>query len=117
GNDITKKMLEMTKLNLKSFKLRAKLTQKDALQLKETADAVVTDLPYGKGSHSSLETKQLYEKFLQKSYDLLKPGKYLIAVFPRKIKFKSKLKFIKDIEFYMHGSLTRHIILAKKSKK
>lgn len=117
GNDINKKMIEKTKTNLKTFNLKAELTQKDALELKTNADAIVTDLPYGRGSYHNINLNELYKKFLEKAYTLLKPDKYLVAVFPQRLKFKTKLKIIKEIDFYVHASLTRHIIIAKKSKR
>lgn len=117
GNDINKKMLERTKINLNSFRLKVELTQKDALQLKTKVDAIVTDLPYGKGSYHNINLDELYKKFLGKSYNLLKPNKYLVAVFPQKIKIKTKLKIIKELDFYTHSSLTRHIIIARRLRK
>lgn len=115
GNDISKKMIEKTEANLKQLKLKAELTQKNALEIKTKADAIVTDLPYGRGSYHNIKLDELYKKFLEKAYNLLKPNKYLVAVFPKKIKAK-KLKIFKELEFYVHASLTRHIIIAKKSK-
>lgn len=114
GNDINKEMLGKTKINLKFFKLKAELTQKDAFKLKTKTDVIVTDLPYGRLSYHSISLNKLYKQFLEKSYSLLKPNGYLIAVFPKKIKLKTKLKILKRIDFYMHASLTRHIIIAKK---
>lgn len=116
GNDISKKMIEKTKINLKTLKLKAELIQKDALKLKlkTKADSIVTDLPYGKGSYHNINTNELYRKFLEKAYNLLKLNKYLVAVFPKKI--KTKFKTVKEMNFYVHGSLTRHIIIAKKLK-
>ncbi len=115
GNDISKEMLEKTKINLRPLRMKAQLTQKDALKLKTKADAIVTDLPYGRCSYHSIGLDELYKKFLKHAYDLLKPGKYIVAVFPKKIKLKTKLKKIKELEFYIHASLTRHIIIAKKT--
>ena len=113
GNDINKKMIQRTKINLDSFKLKAELTQKDALEIKTKVDAVVTDLPYGRGSYHNISLNELYEQFLEKAHALLKPNRYLVAVFPKKIKIKTKLKIIKELDFYVHASLTRHIIVAK----
>ncbi|MDP2908499.1 MAG: methyltransferase domain-containing protein [Nanoarchaeota archaeon] len=113
GNDIDPNMLELTKKNLKHFKLKAELIQKDALLLNTKADAIVTDLPYGKGSYHNISLETLYRRFLEKSCSMLKPNKRLVAVFPKKIRAK-KLKIIKELESYVHSSLTRHIIIAKK---
>jgi len=115
GNDINKKMLQRTELNLKAFKLKAKLTQGDALKIKSEADAVVTDLPYGRGSYHNLEIDELYSEFLKKAPNMLKKGKYMVVVFPKKIKIKTKLKKIKELEFYTHHSLTRQIVILRKT--
>jgi tRNA (guanine10-N2)-dimethyltransferase len=117
GNDIDEKMIEMTKKNLKQYKLKAKLTKKDALKIKDQVDAIVTDLPYGKGSYHSINLDELYKRFFEKAYTLLKPGKYLVAVFPKKTRPLKGFKVLKEIRFYMHSSLTRHIIISKKSSK
>lgn len=117
GNDIDEKMIELTRKNLGQFKLKARLTQKDALKMKDKVDAIVTDLPYGKGSYHNIKLEKLYRNFLEKAYELLKPGKYLIAVFPKKIRTTKKLRTLKEIKYYVHSSLTRHIIIAKKTNR
>ncbi len=117
GNDIDEKMIELTKKNLEQYKLKAKLTQKDALGIKDKVDAIVTDLPYGKGSYHNIKLEKLYANFFEKAHELLKPGKYLVAVFPKKTRPKKGFKIIKEIKSYVHASLTRHIIIAKKSGK
>lgn len=114
GNDISQEMIKKTKINLKSFNLKAELTINDALEIKTKTDAIVTDLPYGRLSYHNIDLEELYKKFLKKAYNLLKPNKYLVAVFPKKINIKTRLKIIKKIDFYVHSSLTRHIIVAKK---
>jgi len=117
GNDIDERMIELTKKNLEQYKLKAKLTQKDALKIKDKVDAIVTDLPYGKGSYHNIKLEKLYTNFFEKAHELLKPNKYLVAVFPKKTRPKKGFKIIKEIEYYIHSSLTRHIIIAKKSGK
>jgi len=117
GNDIDEKMIGLTKKNLGQYKLKANLTEKDALQIKDKVDAIVTDLPYGKGSYHSIKLEKLYTKFFEKAYELLKPGKCLVAVFPKKVMPKKGFKDFKEIRYYVHSSLTRHIILAKKSSR
>ncbi|MBM3200248.1 methyltransferase domain-containing protein [Candidatus Woesearchaeota archaeon] len=117
GNDIDSRMIEYTKKNLEQFRLKAKLTRGDALKLKEKADAIVTDLPYGRCSYHTINLNTLYKRFFEKAYGLLKPGKYLVAVFPKKIKPPKSLKFENEISVYVHSGLTRHIIIAKKPSK
>lgn len=117
GRDVSQKMIDRTKINLKKYKLKSDLKIGDALKLDLKADAVVTDLPYGKGSYHIQELNYLYREFLKKAYNLLKPNKYLVAVFPKSVKSKTKLKILKEIKIYIHSSLTRHIIIAKKTSK
>lgn len=117
GNDIDEEMIERTKKNLEPYKLKAKLTQKDAFEIKDKVDAIVTDLPYGKNSYHNIKLEKLYANFFKKSHELLKPDKYLVAVFPKKTRPKKGFKIVQEIGYYIHSSLTRHVILAKKSGK
>ncbi len=111
GSDISKEMLKKCKLNLKNFKLRARLIQEDATKIKVKADAIATDPPYGKAS--PIKNKSLYTDFLNNAYKILKPKHYLVIITPN-IKVKSKFKTIKTIDYYVHKSLTRKIIILQK---
>lgn len=112
GSDTSKEMLKKCKLNLKSFKLKAKLIQEDATKIKITVDAIATDLPYGKAS--PIKSKNLYINFLDNAYKILKPKQYLVIITPN-TKIKSKFKTIKTIDCYVHKSLTRKIIILQKA--
>jgi len=111
GSDVSKEMLEKCKLNLKVFKLKAKLIQEDATKIKIKVDAIATDLPYGKAS--PIKNKNLYKNFLNNAYKILKSKQYLVIITPN-IKVKSKFKTIKTINYYVHKSLTRKIIILQK---
>ena len=111
GSDISKEMLKKCRLNLKIFKLKAKLIQEDATKIKISVDAIATDPPYGKAS--PIKNKNLYTDFLNNAYKILKPKQYLVIITPN-IKVKSKFKIIKTIDYYVHKSLTRKIIILRK---
>jgi tRNA (guanine10-N2)-dimethyltransferase len=55
GMDINTRMVGMTRKNLAHFGYQAEVLQGDARECEITADAVVTDLPYGLYSHTSYE--------------------------------------------------------------
>ncbi len=114
GSDIDKDMLSKAKQNLEYFKLKARLTNKDALNVNINADAIVTDPPYGRGSFKSREIPLLYNSFLKQAYKLLKTKQRLIIVFPNNFTFKSEFKLICKIPFYVHASLTRNIFVLEK---
>lgn len=110
GNDIDNEMLRLAKKNIKHYKVKAKLTEKDALKLKMKADAIVTDLPYGKSSSLHKEKAvKLYNNFLKKAKQLLKKKKRLVMVIPSDIKVKHSFKTVAKIDHYVHHALTRRI--------
>ena len=60
-----------------------------------------------------IKNKNLYTDFLNNAYKILKPKQYLVIITPN-IKVKSKFKIIKTIDYYVHKSLTRKIIILQK---
>jgi len=139
GCDISKMMVKGCIKNLKHFHIKNyKIIGKNALQISEKFDYVVTDLPYGLNSNVYLEynkksinekfnkinlkinkknaiknLEQFYLKFLKKLRKILK--KKAVIIFPsyvnyKKLLQKSKFKIEKEFEIYVHRSLTRKIV-------
>jgi len=109
GNDISKEMLKGCKRNLEHYKIKKfKLTNEDALKQKETADAIVTDAPYGKNT-KNIENLEL---FIDQFLDNCKKNnikKIIIGIpYGKKItnrNYKIKVSYVERI----HRSLSRSI--------
>ncbi len=116
GNDISKKMLSRAEANLKHYRLRARIFNKDATMLSGLkVDAIATDPPYGVSSYTSeKDTRKLYSMFLRNAYSLLKPGRRMVIVFPREIRIGTKLVKLGKIMYPVHPGLTRRIVIYQK---
>lgn len=130
GIDFDEKMLYLAKKNLdfykKKYKYRNyKLINGDATQLekifsKNSIDAIATDLPYGRSSRASLKNlEDLYKQFLLSAYEVLKNKKYLAFFYPNHINAKKLInkrnwKLISEGELYVHGGLTRKLLVLQK---
>ncbi|MBN1502136.1 methyltransferase domain-containing protein [Candidatus Woesearchaeota archaeon] len=118
GYDISDYILKKCKTNLEFYKIRSfRLEKKDGTQLNQKSDAIVTDLPYGKGSKLSKEREKLYADFLKSSY---KTTERMVVIFPNYADFskvikKSKWKLKKEFSVYIHRSLTRKVCVLRKS--
>lgn len=136
GYDINKIMTSGCKRNLDYFKIKGKLKTKNALDIDDKFDCLVTDLPYGLNSNAVSEyhkgnwklgrinkkvqkegfTKDLEGFYLQFLKNLRKKiKKKAVIVFPSYVNYRSLLKkarFKMEKEFsnYVHGSLTRKIV-------
>jgi tRNA (guanine10-N2)-dimethyltransferase len=110
GIDFDKKMCEISKQNLKENQFNSKVVNADYTHLKKIMkkyDGVVTDLPYGRASKSSVNP----EKLLQNLISIL-PRKKRIAIMCKKGSEKGlDLNLIKKYEIYRHKSLTRTILI------
>jgi tRNA (guanine10-N2)-dimethyltransferase len=114
GSDIEADMIQKAKKNLAAFKLKAKLSVKDARKLK-SADYVVTDLPYGRNTKGK-ELPKLYLAFLHKLKRTLKHR--AVVVFPhfvdhRKLLKQAKLKVLGEFSSYVHATLSREIAVVE----
>jgi len=110
GIDFDKKMCEISKQNLKENRFNSKVVNADYTHLKKIMkkyDGVVTDLPYGRASKSSVNP----EKLLRNLISIL-PRKKRIAIMCKKGSEKGlDLNLIKKYEIYRHKSLTRTILI------
>ena len=111
GYDFDKDQLSRAKKNLKHYKIKAKLELNDSSKLNKKVDAIVTDLPYGKGSKGD-NLEKLYLKFLLSAKEVTNK---MIVIFPhfinhKKIISRTQWKIKREFKDYVHKSLTRIII-------
>jgi tRNA (guanine10-N2)-dimethyltransferase len=116
GYDIVDEQISMAKKNMDYYKIKKyRLEKKDSRNIRQKVDAIVTDLPYGKGSKGK-NLAQLYTDFLIKSYGTTKT---IVLIFPdfidhKKILSQTKWKVEKKFQIYVHKSLTRILVRLKK---
>ncbi|HLC20391.1 MAG TPA: methyltransferase domain-containing protein [Candidatus Nanoarchaeia archaeon] len=117
GFDIDNRMIKRTETNLKHCGIKnVTIKQQDATTFTETAEAVVTDLPYAKNTKVSAPLDELYTAFFRN----LKKNKIKRAVigFPDTIDYKKFTKgFTIENEFtyYLHKSLSKKIVVMHRS--
>ncbi len=117
GYDIDEEQINRAKKNINHYKIKKfKLEKKDALSIAIKPDAIVADLPYGKGSKGN-NLKYLYEAFLKKAYAKTDVAVVMMPDFisPKKIISKTKWKIKGVFEIYVHKSLTRMIFILTKN--
>jgi len=110
-------MIKRAKLNFQNEESKEHITlhEMDALNWKESAECVVTDLPYGKSSKLDSPISQLLNKFLA-HYNTL--TKKMVLCFPEGTEYTIPKNWTKlyDFKIYIHKSLTRNIIVLENSK-
>ena len=136
GYDLYKDMINRAKINLEHYKIKNyRLINDDALKIKKKYDYIATDLPYGlntsiwvkKGSkNKKIPLKQtnkreklenledFYLGFLKNLKRIMK--KRAVVIFPHYVDYKklikkANLELEKEFSQYIHGSLTRKIIV------
>jgi len=136
GYDLYEIMLKKAKINLNYYKIKNyKLINENALRIKKKYDYIITDTPYG--LNSSIWTKKgkenkkvplkqenkkqgiknledFYLKFLKNLKKIMK--KKAVVIFPNYVNYKklikqANLKIEKEFSQYIHGSLTRKILV------
>jgi tRNA (guanine10-N2)-dimethyltransferase len=112
GSDLSEDMLMRCNENLQFYGIKKyRITCTDSEHITLLADAIVTDVPYGKNSMITHDIEETYTKFLDTAY-----GKTnrIIAVFPSFSNFRAclgKWKVKQELTNYIHSSLTRHILV------
>ncbi|MEM4714396.1 MAG: DNA methyltransferase [Candidatus Nanoarchaeia archaeon] len=125
GVDIDSKMIEGARLNLNFYKVKGKLIIENALNLPKlfranSIDAIATDPPYGRSTKIGAPTlDKLYKDFFDAAHFVLKKNRFLALMYPHYIKAeklikKGKWKKIFSSEMYVHGGLTRKILVLQK---
>ncbi len=110
GYDIDAEQLERAEENLNHYSLEHKLEKKDAVEIKNRFDCVVTDVPYGKNSKAS-DKKKLYSDFLKNAKKITSN---LIVAFSSSPELKDMIKksgweINNNFSVYIHSTMTREI--------
>ncbi|UCD04163.1 MAG: RsmD family RNA methyltransferase [Candidatus Woesearchaeota archaeon] len=117
GSDLDTRMLKRAKKNLDFYKLKAELDKIDATKLSQhfkKAKSIATDPPYRRSSFSSKEDiSELYNIFLKEVGKILQG--YISLMIPKgiKINIPESLETVGKADLYVHGSLTRRILILK----
>ncbi|MFX0091800.1 MAG: hypothetical protein ACFFBD_08555 [Candidatus Hodarchaeota archaeon] len=126
--EINPKMLYGARVNVEQFfkkesikRFKRILLDATAIPLQtETIQAIVTDPPYGiNASLGGKQIENLLEKAIHESYRVLKLGGRLIMCAPLDVPLedyakKTGFKEIRKINWYVHRSLTRKILVLEK---
>ncbi len=115
GFDVSAWMLEKCKKNLQQYGLSVIVTQGNATTFKKKCAAVVTELPFGKNTKSQ-DLVSLYTAFL---LNAAKNTKTVVASFPDFVKYKKIIKktgwkLQHDFSWYLHKSLTKHVVVLRR---
>jgi len=107
GQDISTKMIEMSKENLDYYGVSADLSPKDAADISGKYDAIVTELPFGRNTKVAGELKDLYERFLKAAY--LSTDRMVVS-FPEIEVDLCGWKVENEFSVYLHKSLTKKVL-------
>ena len=115
GTDIDPMMIRAAKQNFEHYACKAKVSIADARREKVKCKAIVTDPPYGRRASTKKEdVETLYEEFLAHVYPFVDT---VVLMAPNTIKIKTKYSIHWETEEFVHGSLTRRIMILQKSNK
>ena len=132
GFDISRKMIWKSMVNLRHYGIKdCKLGAKDFFKIKKKYKYIVTDFPYGLNTaimgniRVTRNNRKQIKKYLEKFYSgiIKKLEKILlkraVVIFPSYFNYKifikkSKLKLINEFDSYVHGNLTRKIVVLEK---
>ncbi|AFS81738.1 RNA methylase [Candidatus Nitrosopumilus koreensis AR1] len=110
GLDFDKKMVEITKKNLKENGYKSKIIHADFQEIKNLSDkfdGIVTDFPYGKTSKTSEKPEEIIKKFVA----IMPKRKKMAIMYKKELGDNLKLKGSKKYQIYRHKSLTRTILI------
>ncbi|ODS41886.1 MAG: hypothetical protein MSIBF_00545 [Candidatus Altiarchaeales archaeon IMC4] len=113
GIEINKECAQGCRRNMEHYGLTGEIICKDALEAKITADAVVTDLPYGRSSFMS--STGLQRDFLLAAHRFVREGGYIVVVLPKGKNIKpKKTEIVNHYDVRVHKSLTRRVWVFRK---
>ncbi|MCK4491900.1 MAG: methyltransferase, partial [Candidatus Altiarchaeales archaeon] len=119
GLDIDGRMVDGCRRNLGFYGLSGEIEERDALSLDEEGevDAIVTDLPYGRGSFlTERNLTEFYGRFMKSAGAILKEGSYMVLIAPDDLSSEiSEFEITGRFPWYVHKSLTRRIYVLRKN--
>lgn len=115
GYDIDEIMMRRATINLDFYGIKGyKIELRNAINLNTKADAVVTDIPYGRNT-KAVDTEQLISKFLAKAATYTHK---IILMLPSDVNYKHLLgsgknrwDVKKEFVYYLHKSLSKRIVV------
>jgi tRNA (guanine10-N2)-dimethyltransferase len=110
GIDFDKRMCQISRKNLQANGFDAQVFNQNydyLLQIKDSFDGIVTDLPYGTASKVSESPQRIIQDFIAK----IPKGKKFSIMCKKGLDKSLKLKLTKKYEIYRHKSLTRVIMV------
>ena len=115
GVDLSNDMIKKTKVNCSTYKIPAKITQKNALEKStytQQYDAIVTEVPFGKTTILDRSISSLVEEFLIVAKDFTQT---IVLSLPKETEIAIK-EFRIDVDetWYIHKSLSKRILVLKK---
>jgi tRNA (guanine10-N2)-dimethyltransferase len=112
GTDLDPLMIRAAKENFKHYKLKGVFEIADARTERIKCNAIVCDPPYGRrASTKKSDVEKLFNDFLENAYDY---ADKVVIMMPNKVKIKTKYKIRFSTEQFVHGSLTRRILILEK---
>jgi tRNA (guanine10-N2)-dimethyltransferase len=120
GSDLSEKMIEGSRANLKQLGLTADLKKLDVAEISKfdkKFDCIVTDPPYGRSSSTNKEPiEELYSRALKSfARNLKEDGRVGIIVPDQKaLDFKDDFRIIRNTPVRAHRSLVRNFIVLEK---
>ncbi|MSR86065.1 hypothetical protein EXS74_01560 [Candidatus Woesearchaeota archaeon] len=115
GTDIDPMMIRAAKQNFEKYECKAKVSIADARTEKVKCKAIVCDPPYGRRASTKKEdVETLYKEFLEHVYSFVDT---VVLMSPNTIKIQTKYLVTWQTEEFVHGSLTRRIMILKKANQ
>mgnify|MGYP002525839979 FL=1 len=118
GIDLLEKMVVNSRGNLEYFGLKGKIKKGDVEESKNQGfEAIVTDPPYGIASSTGGEkVSELLQRAMNIFSEAMEEGKRIVmAVSNPALVNTKKFKLLYQFEWYIHKSLTRHILVLEKN--
>jgi tRNA (guanine10-N2)-dimethyltransferase len=120
GSDLSEKMIEGSRRNLKQLGLAADLRKLDISEISrfdKKFDCIVTDPPYGRSSSTNKEPiEELYSRALKSfARNLVEDGRVgIIVPDPKALNFEDDFRAIRSTSVRAHRSLVRNFIVLEK---
>ena len=119
GSDLDGEMVDATRENMLHFGFSATLEQGDAAAVVQQMRpaAIVTDPPYGRSASTAREPlKALLDRFSAACAAALPSGGRLVLALPDPALLpQAGFRELHRCEWYVHGSLTRHLLVLEKT--